>query len=314
MKFIDPTKDSVFKTLWIKGDKDIKAYLNRMIEYIIGRKLDSYHLGPNTTGVISYKSIANEVDILLVSFDNKTKINVEMNRLSERSSRQNKETVMNKSYIYLANYVNSFYNDLEEKSRYVEAIKVEQVNFNNFYCEENKLISELHFSFMDKNYEITKNGVKSHQIYLPRMKEMCYDEEEDIHNDFALLVCKSYEEMEIYIKGNKERQAVVKHLKKLGVDDEFMAVIDREEYNRIQQEITLNHEKELAIQKGLEEGKLKGRKEGIKEGRKEGIKEGRIKEKEDNIKSAYINGITDIDLLSKTFNISTSKVKEILNL
>ncbi len=100
-------------------------------------------------------------------------MNVEINHLDkERTSKERIKSSDNKSDVYLSNFVSNFYNDLESK-KYKETIKVEQVNFNNYYCPENKLISKLDLEFVDLNHMIIKNSIKSHLLYLSRLKDLC---------------------------------------------------------------------------------------------------------------------------------------------
>lgn len=66
---------------------------------------------------------------------------------------------------------------------------------------------------------IIKNSIKSHLLYLSRLKDLCQNQKKEIYKDFALLLCNSYEKMEELARGNKEREEVVKLVKSLGADD-----------------------------------------------------------------------------------------------
>ena len=68
-KFLELTKDMVFKTLWYRGNQDVRKYLERMVEYAIGHPIGEYNLGPNEIGILTYEQIANKADVVLVSKD-----------------------------------------------------------------------------------------------------------------------------------------------------------------------------------------------------------------------------------------------------
>ena len=226
-----------------------------------------------------------------------------MNRLNkERTSKERIKTSDNKSDIYLSNFVANFYNDLEERT-YKETIRVEQVNFNAYYCKENKLISRLDFEFVDLNYLIIKNGIKSHLLYLPRLRDLCYNQREEIYKDFALLLCNSYEEMEEVASGNKEREEVVRFIKSLGADNMFIDESIKREYERIDAEMAKEEEIAEAVKKATKKAKKQGLEQGIEQGEK--------KNKIEMIKALYSNGVS-IDAIAKSAILSIDDVKQIL--
>lgn len=105
IKFLSLTDNMVFKTLWYKGNSDVRKYLERMIEYIIRKPIKDYDFGPNEQGIMTYKQIANKVDVLLTSKDKTRKIDIEMNRVKEeKSSLYNIKVIERKSDIYYGNY------------------------------------------------------------------------------------------------------------------------------------------------------------------------------------------------------------------
>ena len=154
---LDLTLDIVFKTLWYHGNKSVLKYLMRMLSYVLKENLEDYDLGPNEQGVLSYEQIANKVDILLVSKDKKSKINVEMNRLNkEKTSKKSIKMSENKSMIYLGNMIASYYNDLEDK--YESDIDIKQVNLNTFYCPYDKIIEKPIYE-SEKKEEIAEDSI-----------------------------------------------------------------------------------------------------------------------------------------------------------
>ena len=280
-KFLSPTSDIVFKTMWMRGDDEVRRYLERIVEYAIGHKLGEYTLGSNEAGLISISSIANKYDIVLVNNDSRFRYNVEMNSYGETENIIKK--VYNKNDVYLGHLVANFYKGIKKDKRYEKDIEIEQINLNCFYAPEGELIHRLDFEFVDLNHQITKKGVKSHQIYLPRIKELCYDnvseEDKEILKDLSMLVSESYEEMEQLAGTNRERKEVIKFLKDLSRDGEAMAFIDIEAFKKSIERTRL----EDATKQATKEGHDKGFEQGIKEGIEQGIEQNQ----KDIIKKIY---------------------------
>lgn len=254
-KFVNPLIDIIFKTMWIRADDDLKIYFNRLLSYALKREIKDYHIGSNETGVINANSSATKVDILLEN--DEEKIDIELNNITNKSGATPISAMLNKSIIYLSYYGTTFY-DNDKFNRYKKEIKVEQINLNNFYCLDNIAIERLDYKFVDVDHEISKNGIESHHIYLPRMKELCYTTNEEIYKDYAMLVCKSYEEMEELVGNDPGRQAFVSMLKKLGREDEFMTVVDKEEFEQIIREAEKQDSKDEGIKEGIEQGIQEG--------------------------------------------------------
>lgn len=97
-RFVSPLIDIVFKTLWLRGDADLRSYLNRIVEYAIGKDISKYTVGPNETGIVELGNIENKVDILLECEDGK--IDIELNNTKDKSGSTQIRTALNKSLIY----------------------------------------------------------------------------------------------------------------------------------------------------------------------------------------------------------------------
>jgi len=107
-RFINLTKDSVFKTLYLKKNKDVFKFYERVIEYISKLKLSDYELTMNELPKDSYESIFNRTDILMYTKDNKKALNIEMN---------NKYSIIliNKNNTYLLKIAGDFYAGKEKR-------------------------------------------------------------------------------------------------------------------------------------------------------------------------------------------------------
>ena len=132
------------------------------------------------------------------------------------------------------------------------------------------------------------------------MKEMCYDNNE-IYLDFAMFMCNSFDEMEKYICGNKERKSVMDDLKNF-VLNENLPTYDYGEY------IEALH-KEVA-----EEARAEGLAKGLAEGREKGLAEGREKGLEQGQKQGQKQGIIDAALKMIKNGISLEKTSQILEI
>ena len=289
-RFISLTKDSVFKTLYLKKNKDVFKFYERVIEYISKLKLSDYELTMNELSLENYESIFNKLDILLISKDKKRKLNIEMNSQYSLAS-------INKNNTYVMKIAGDFY---AGKKPYKEEINCAQININAYTNKTNPGIDISHSYFYDPINKIVRMNVDVYDVYLPVYKELCYNNQEDIYKDLAMFMCKSYEEMETLAKDNKERTKVMEELKKLGSDKNFVGYYDIEEY-----EEALKEEKEEI---GRAEGIAIGLKKGIAQGIEQGIEQ---KEKEAAI-NLHLNGASD-ELIMKSLNITKEKLEEYLN-
>ncbi len=259
-KFISLMKDLTFKALWILGNDTTKEYLNRIIKNIVGYDVSDFYLGMNELGINNYKSVANKVDILLCSKDNLTKINIELNS-------EYKSLIINKNDSYIYKLAGEFYADKKDNKKYKDNINVEQINLNGFYNHDKKEIAEMHYTMRDIKYNFVRSGIKIHDIYIPEIRNMCYDNDNEFYKDLAMFMCKSYEEMEELANGNKERKFVMSELKRLGSEKEFVDLYDHDEFEAI---IRADIE-ESNLKKGFEQGHAVGLNEGIEIGEKNAI-------------------------------------------
>lgn len=204
----------------------------------------------NELGINNYKSIANRVDILLCSKDNLSKINIELNK-------EYKSIIENKNNSYIYKLAGEYYAGAESKEKYKEEINVEQININGYLHKENKGVTISHSVVRDEEHDIIRKGIKFHDVYLPNIKKMCYDGCEEIYKDLAMFLSKDYEEMASIAASNREREGVMKDLKRLGSEEEFVDLYDHDEF----EEILLQSYKDDAREAGLAEGRTAGMKE-----------------------------------------------------
>ena len=190
------------------------------------------------------------MDILLCSKDNLSKINIELNK-------EYKSIIENKNNSYIYKLAGEYYAGAESKEKYKEEINVEQININGYLHKENKGVTISHSVVRDEEHDIIRKGIKFHDVYLPNIKKMCYDGCEEIYKDLAMFLSKDYEEMASIAASNREREGVMKDLKRLGSEEEFVDLYDHDEF----EEILLQSYKDDAREAGLAEGRTAGMKE-----------------------------------------------------
>lgn len=278
-------QDMVFKSLWSIGSEGTKEYLNRVIEYIVGFSIKDFDIISNELPISSDNSISNRVDILLESKDKLHKVNIELNPI-------NKRITANKNISYLFKIAGEFYAGMN-KDKYNSDIHVEQVNLNGFY-HEIKDIATADYKLYDIKNQLENKSIKIHDIYLPRIKELCYDNNE-IYLDFAMFMCNSFEEMKKYIRGNKERECVMADLHNF-VLNENLPTYDYGEYlELLHKEVAADARKE-GLEAGRAEGLEQGKAEGIELGKAEGIEQGIEQGKNIIIENMKKKGLTDEEI------------------
>lgn len=182
-KFISLMSDMTIKTLWVKGDIPSREFLNRIISNVVGFDVRKYTLFSNELGKESYKSLAKKVDILLVSPDKNTKINVELNK------RFTKELI-NKNDSYILKIGGETYAGLAYEQKYSFSIRVIQVNINGFRSQYDTEFTINEYSLNNKKTNKERMGIKIYDISLPKDENSCYDISEELENIYLCLQLK----------------------------------------------------------------------------------------------------------------------------
>lgn len=273
--------DMTFKTLWVLGNSDVKEFFNRIIGKVVGFDIKDYNLAYNELGKLNYKSLANKVDILLISPDKRIKINIELNRFD-------KNELINKNYSYILKLGGETYAGLTNKEKYKFNISFIQVNINGF---KSRFDTEFTINEYSINYRITgteRTSLKIYDISLPEDNNSCYDIDEEMKKDLMMFTAKSYEELAEIAKSNKEREAVMKELERLGSDTKFVDYYDHDEFEEILKE---------AI---------------ARDAREEGIQTGEENHQKEIVLKLYHEKGKKIEEIANLIDISESKIKEII--
>ncbi len=285
IKFISLMQDIIFKTVWQSEDKLIKDYWNRLLQYIVGFDTSNYNLMMNELPINNIESISSRVDILLESPQNPIKINIELNPI-------NKKTTRNKNNSYLYKIAGEMYKKNSEMI-YDKNIRIIQINFNGFYHKDhNYPISR--YKLYDKKKRDTIKDIEIINIYLPVFKKLCYTKDNEIYKDLAMFEAQSFEEMSRYVSNDESRRKVMEKLSRIIIDKDVPTYDYGAYLKALHKEVARDARKE-------------GRKEGIREGRKEGIQEG-IQEGQNNIIVKLISSGMSKEEISQRLNIPINKI------
>ena len=286
LDFIPLTTDFLFKSLWVKGSTDTKKFFYRVIKRIVGYDVSDFDLRYNELPIDTKESVFNKVDIILVAKDRKRIVNIELNKTYYK-------VLMNRNESYLYKIAGNFYAG-RKKDKYEKDLLVDQVNLNCFKAKDNEGISVSEFSMKDKNNNIDLKSIRLFNIYIPIISISCYNKEEQL--DYKMFEAKSFKEMAMYAKGNKERMSVLKDMiHVMTAEEDLMTPEERRDFSKaLEKEIRKNARRE-----GLKEGRVEGRKLGIKEGRIEG---------QANIVKQLLNSGMSKEELSQRLNMSLNEL------
>lgn len=222
-KFVYLMNETTLKTLWTSKDKDVKNYLVRMINSIVGFDVSDFKLESNESILsITQDKIENKDTITKINFIFNEKYSFTLEHKGEH-------------------FISSLLDDKEAK-RILKAktkpqINVIEINFVGFGSSEpGEMISEVFY--LGLGNKISHPHMTIHNIYLADIKDLALKKEKskdnlDI-NDIAMLSCDDYEEMEEFAKGNKEREKVIETLKKLSQNKKFIPFYLQSEFEKME--------------------------------------------------------------------------------
>ena len=249
VKFYSLMSDTTIKYLF-KNNKTRKV-LETIIKSLTGIDLDGYELIDNelNTGsmIKDYR-----LDLLLRKGNNL--VSIEMNRKVE-------DYIINKNHRYLYRLAGNIYNEGDD---YKEKRYVTQINFNNAKFPIKGSSGILTYEFMNDEYGLRVEGIKSIEIYLENFKGVCYNGINLKETYLSLFTAENYEEMKKIVKDNKEVLILVEEIEKLNNDKYFGALYNVEEEQRKLE----NSARLTGYEQGMEIGSLSA-KQGIAKSMKE---------------------------------------------
>ena len=271
-KFYSLLSDTTFKYLF-KNEK-VRPMLEKVIKYYTDVDLKGYEFIDNELN--SGDELKDyRLDSILVSPDKKHIVNVEMNKESSNY-------ILLKNRTYLHRIAGNLLKENEDYSK-IKDYFVEQINFNNFYCSENKDVEVNTYRLSDNKHNLTIENFKIHNIYISKASEVCYNE---INKFMKLFTCKSYEEMRKIALDDKEMNLIVDEIERLNKEKYYGAL-----YN-------IHEEQELLERSARSEGK------------EEGFIEGAHLAKLEDAKNFKKNGV-DIEIIAKSTGLTIEEINKL---
>ena len=274
LKFYSLLSDTTFKQLF--KNKETRKILEKIIFKITGINLEGYKLIDNELNT-GNRLKDYRLDLLLEK-DNDL-VSIEMNQEVDVG-------VYHKNHSYLYRLAGNLYNSGED---YKEIKYVTQINFNNCKCPVEDDIGILIYEFINLEYNLKIEGIKSYEIYLDKYKNICFNLDER-KQYLSLFKAETYEELRMIAGDNKEVLKLVEELEKLNEDKYFGGLYDAE---KIQKKVERTKEligEERGMKKGLEIGSLKKSKE---------------------IAKSMLKDNVDIDTISKYTNLSIEEIRNL---
>lgn len=275
LKFYSMISDTTIKYLF--KNNETRKVLEKIIKRLTNIDLSDYQLVDNELN--SGNMIKDYRLDLLFEKDNNIVL-IEMN------SKVDNYTI-NKNYSYLYRVAGNLYKEGEEytKKKYATLI-----NFNNSKFPIKGRNGILTYEFMNDEYKLKLEGIKSIEIYLENYKGICYDKENEIEMLLSLFTAESYEEMRKIAGENKEALILVDEIERLNKEKYYGMLYNVEEE-----------------QKKLERS---ARETGYEEGIAYGLKEGYSLSKKEIAKSMLKDNM-NIKMISKYTGLSVDEIKKL---
>ncbi len=271
--------DATFKTLWTKGSPKTQKLLRDMVSYIVKKDVSDYKLLYSELGLENIKSRHNRLDIVLGSPDDLIKLNIELNA-------QYKPFVRNRNLSFLFKLAGETY--AKDNYDYNQNIDVSQINFNLYANNVPEDVMLSSYELYDKEHEAKCESIKIYDVHLPNIKKICYDTDNEIYRDVAMLGALSYEELVSIASQDERRLSIVADLDKLSKDAIFMSEYEQMKYEKCVRD------------------------DGFADGKAEGLAEGKAESELNMIHAMYKNGI-DFETISKVTNKTLEEVETILS-
>jgi len=181
--------------------------------------------------------------------------------------------------------------------------RVYQVNLNNFEFEGHETFIE-EYNIRDKEGNLLTDKINVINIYLPKLKNVCYNKDiNELERLLLLLVETKIEKSKEIAKGNIVMEEYVKEALDASSNEEIVGLYDKELHEERLKNTLIREERERAREEGIRQG--------IEEGIKEGIEQGILEEKKIVAKNMLENGL-DIEMIIKCTNLSKEEINNLL--
>lgn len=298
------TRDCMFKALMLKPE--LNGFLKELINIITGIPIEALEdiKVQNTEYTIENKNDKKMRSDVIVSIGNKY-INIEMNKEYYRG-------VFSKNDAYLSKIKASTYKESED---YIDAFKVIQINFNDFYHFKHKKDIHKFLSLEEETHELDEDSTIKYHVCLPNIWDRCYNKgisELTRFERFCLILKAEEKEYAKKVAGDDEvMMSIVDEIAKMSVDNTMIGLYDAEIEEEKIRKTRLKGARLEGLEQGIKEGTEKGIKEGIEKGIKEGIEQGKELANYNTIMNLSEKNMS-IEEISEIVNISPEKIKKIL--
>ena len=205
--FISLTADSVFKYLF---KTKYKWFYREIIYKYTNIDISEYELYDNELNFGTKHNKGDlKLDIILKHKYSNNYLNIEMNNYN----------TLKRNEMYLHTLSVFLYNK-QINNETKDMLNIIQININTF---NNKAYR--HISLKNESNKIVTKNFQFFNINVPKIVNKSYNKD----NKLALLVCKNYDEMEKNAKGDVRLMGLIKKLKSLGRNDDFLKLYDPEE-------------------------------------------------------------------------------------
>ena len=288
-KFFSLANDTTFKYLF-KNPKT-RPFFEELIKYYIGLDISGFNFIDNElnsgNNYIDYR-----LDSVLINKEESIILNIEMNR-----NYKNYVDVRNRRYLHRIA-------GTSKDNKYNDKKVVIQLNFNCYESKEDENICTSTYMLKDEENDLTIEDFKIHNIYIPKEKEMCYNE--DIKKKLKLFLCNNYKEMRKISENNEEMNIIVDELERLNQEKYFGALYDAKE----DQEMLENSARYEGYEEGFELGQKRGEEVGMLQGIEKGIEQGSLS-KTKEIATTLLQKDIDINMISECTGLSLEELQEI---
>ena len=188
-------------------------------------------------------------------------------------------------------------NKMGKKYNFVKSI---QININNFIFEGTKDSIETYGIIREDGKKWLTDKIIIINIYLPIIKEKCYNKEKLSEFEKLLLVFNETDNKTLnnLKEGNKIMEEYVKDAISASKDDEIIGLYDKELHDEMLKNTMIDN----ASIKGYEEGKKEGKEEGKKEG---------ITQKQIEIAKNMINDGLEIEKIAIYTGLSKEEIENL---
>jgi len=298
--FIPGMYDVIFKTIMTKiSHRDFVKCLIKEITNIEEETLHKDFIQLNSKLPINHKTNKKgEVDILYC-YNKKNYINFEMNL------EYSKSLLIKNNYYHCKLIGEKFYSG----KKYTDG-KVFLIKLNNFKIEKLDKDINMYKIMNTYTYHVENENFIKYHVDMEKIKKRCYNKDNlkltPLERMILILVVDDKEKLIELAGNNIMLQKVVRRIIDMNNEEYCIGMYDKEEVDKMFQEMLKAEYREDGRIEGMKEGKRKG----LKEGRKEGKIEGKIEALKGVAKNLLKENI-DISIIMKITGFTKKQIESL---